>query len=368
MSTVTIPLGPTEVRCPICLDVFDWDETDLFTFRDGAYVPLDLSGVGDPVKRNDEMIGAYRRCPNPSADMAERHYLPISYASYGPPLVIGFIGRTESGKSHLLAAIVSEIERGGLGPLGFTAVPVDEEAHRAYWRQYVASLVDEGRAIEHTARVQSDAMVTFTDALVVSDGRRQRAVAFFDVAGDDLVARTRSMRFVLALDALIFVVDPEYALRQNAPSDGDATFETVMARLRAQPGLTDRLPVALAVSKSDLYRFEQPAARWYRRPSLSAYLDGRAEPTEIRDESRDAYAFLYARGARAWLRPFETFRRATLHFVSATGSKAVTDDRGDTFDKVFPRGVRPRRVLDPLAAIFAMSGLLGEDAAKEVGT
>ncbi|MCK9903634.1 hypothetical protein CC117_28970 [Parafrankia colletiae] len=363
---MTTPLGPTEVRCPICLDVFDWDDTDLFVFRDGAYVPLDLTGVSDPVKRHDEMIGMYRRCPNPSADMAERHFLPISYASSGPPLVIGLVGRTESGKSHLLASIISELERGGLSPLGLNAAPVDEESHRRYLREHVASFVDGGRAIEHTARVQRDAMVTFTDAVLVGGGGRERAVAFFDVAGDDLAVRTRSMRFVLALDALIFVVDPEYALRQGAPSDGDVAFETVMARLRAQPGLTERLPVAIVVSKSDIYRFEQPVARWYRRPSLSAYLDGQPDPAEIAAESRDAFAFLHSRGARAWLRPYETFRHSTLHFVSATGSKAVADERTGGH-KVFPRGVRPRRVLDPLGAIFAMSGLLGDEAARKAG-
>ncbi len=365
---MTVPPRPVEVRCPICLDVFDWEYSEPYAYRNGTYVPLDVSDIGDDLKRNDEMIGAYRRCPNPSADMPERHYLPVAYASSGPPLVVGLIGRTDSGKSHLLATMISEIEQGGLSQLGLTSIPVDADQHQEFLRSRVAPLVEQAAVIPHTPRVQENDQVHFSDALLVGDTRQQRAVAFFDVAGEDLTRRTRSMRFVLALDALIFVVDPDKALRHAGSTDGDNAFETVMARLRAQPGITDRVPVAIVIAKSDLYRFEQPVARWYRRPSLSAYPEGIPDPEEIRDESRDAYAFLYSKGASAWLRPFEMFRRATLHFASATGSAAVSVDRGpgDT-TAVFPRGVRPRRVLDPLAAVFAMVGMLGEDAAKEVG-
>ena len=365
---MTSPPRPTEVRCPICLDVFDWEYDDLFVYRNGTYVPLNVSNVGDELKRNDEMIGAYRRCPNPSADMPERHYLPIAYASSGPPLVVGLIGRTDSGKSHLLASMISEIEQGGLGQLGLSSIPVDADAHRDFLRSRVAPFVEQAAVIPHTPRVGEEQQVTFSDALLVGGTGQQRAVAFFDVAGEDLTRRTRSMRFVLALDALIFVVDSDHALQHAGSTDGDNAFETVMARLRAQSGITDRVPVAIVIAKSDLHRFEQPVARWYRRPSLSAYPDGIPDPEEIRNESRDAYAFLYSKGASAWLRPFEMFRRATLHFASAAGSTAVSVDRGPgDATAIFPRGVRPRRVLDPLAAVLAMVGMLGEDAAKEVG-
>jgi hypothetical protein len=362
-------MRPTEVRCPICLDVFDWEYDDLFRYQNGTYVPLNVDNVGDELKRRDEMIGAYRRCPNPSADMPERHYLPVDYASYGPPLVVGLIGRTESGKSHLLASMINEIEQGGLGQLGLTSIPVDADQHQEFIRNRVAPLVEQSVVIPHTAPVPDEAQVNFADALLVGATGQQRAVAFFDVAGDDLERRTRSMRFVLALDALIFVVDPEYIRDHARSSEGDTAFKTVMDRLRAQPDIVERIPAAIVIAKSDLYRFEQPVASWYRRPTLSAYPDGIPNADEIRDESRDAYAFLYAKGATAWLRPFEMFRRTTLHFASATGSAAVDVDRGSgRAAKVFPRGVRPRRVLDPLAAVLAMVGMLGEDAAKEVGS
>ena len=52
---MTNPPHPTEVRCPICLDIFDWDDTDLFAEKDGAYVPL-------PVKP-EQFTAALRALP-----------------------------------------------------------------------------------------------------------------------------------------------------------------------------------------------------------------------------------------------------------------------------------------------------------------
>jgi hypothetical protein len=77
-------------------------------------------------------------------------------------------------------------------------------------------------------------------------------------------------------------------------------------------------------------------------------------------ESRAAYAFLYQRGALAWLQPFHECRRCTLHFVSATGAEPR--------DGVYPRGVRPRRVLEPLVALLAMTGILAGPESGKVGT
>ncbi len=97
-----------------------------------------------------------------------------------------------------------------------------------------------------------------------------------------------------------------------------------------------------------------------RQPDLAA----------IWAESADAFAFLHQNHAQAWLRPYSLFSKATLHFVSATGSEAVeliSPRKGDPNApavgvRKFARGVRPKRVLDPLAAILAMSGMLGDEA------
>ncbi len=364
----------TQVRCPICLDLFAWNDSDLFRRQpDGTYSELDLGPTADDRKRANKMLGAWKRCPNPSGDMPRDHYLPVAYARSGSPLVIGLVGRTESGKSHLLASMIMEIERNGLSPLGLTAEPVDIDMHQEFVRSSVAPLA-RGEVIPQTEPVPAEAQVLFMDALLVGDAQRRRAVAFFDVSGEDLTRNTTSMNFVLAVDALIFVVDAEQAIGRDGgtshrPVSGDPAFDMVLNRLRGQDGMISTVPAATVIAKSDQWRFEPPVARWVRRPTLTAYRNPGLVPavSEIEEESRDAYAFLYAHGAAPWLRPFETFRRSTLHFVSATGSGPVEEHARTGTVRIFRRGVRPRRVLDPLAAIFAMTGLLGDEAAKEVG-
>ena len=88
-------------------------------------------------------------------------------------------------------------------------------------------------------------------------------------------------------------------------------------------------------------------------------LAGAFEPARIHAESRDLYAFLYQNDATSWLAPFKSFSRCTLHAVSATGGSPV--------DMKYHRGLRPRRVLEPLLAILAMKGMIDRPGADRVG-
>jgi hypothetical protein len=356
------------------LDTFSWDDSGLFTrSADGrTYTALNLHLISDPVKRADRMLDAWKLCPNPSKDARAQHYLPAAYARFGPPLVIGLVGFSGSGKTHLLAAIIGELERGGLGQLGLRVEAVDIGMHRGYLEEHVEILFDEGQAIPRTRRYGSDDEVYFIDAVLIENNGTKRAVAFFDVSGEDLANTTRSMQFVLALDALLFVVDPDRALRRRdsavgrgggRPVVGDRTFDAVLRRVSGQPDFD--IPAAIAITKCDRYRFTPPVSTWMRRESLAAFSPNGA-PTHIIAESKDAYAFLYQHGAHPYLRPVAEFRRTTLHFVSATGSDSRSEQRDGEAIEIFRRPVRPRRVLDPLVAILAMTGVLGE-AARAVG-
>jgi Double-GTPase 2 len=367
------------VRCYFCHDAFTWPaDPQLYRLEGGDYVEIDSLAGLDEVKQRDARLEAWIRCPNPSGDMSE-HHLPVSYGGFGPPLVIGLIGASETGKSHLLAAMIHQIERDRLAAVGLTHRPASLQLHRAYVRDNVVPLFGDGKELRNTLPEAADALVSFKEAILVDDGRRTRAVAFFDVSGEDLAQITRSMRFVLAMDALIFVVDPEIATGagpvEDVPGAGDRAFEAVLRRFAEQRDAF-AMPVAVAITKCDRVRFEHPVSRWLRREELAAYRTWGARAggldelvKQITDESRDAYAYLYKyEDALPWLRPVEEFRRATLHFVSATGGSSVLVPRADGDPvKVFPRGARPRRVLDPLVAIFAMTGVLG-DGVRRIGT
>jgi hypothetical protein len=358
MMTATPPAS-SRIRCPICLDVFDFDsqaQDDLYEFSGGQHVKLEIPEGADEVKRKDLLSAAYLKCPNPSGDTGT-HYLPRAYASYLPPLVIGMVGDTLSGKSHLLAAMIAEIIKGGLQPYGLTFAPVDQDRHDMYRRDRAERLVIDNMRLKGT----KEDIPRYADALLITSSAGTRPVAFFDVGGGDLLDRGDTSRFLVGADGLIFVVDPGTAFGMTTPEDlpkgragSDLAFDSVLARLGAGKQFLP-VPAALVINKADRLRLRPPADHWLRATTT----DGQIDAARWRDESRDAYALLYQHGALAWLRPFHECQRCTIHFVSATGSEA----RGDSF----VRRVRPRRVLEPLLALLAMTGALPGVEASKVG-
>ncbi|MFE5654725.1 hypothetical protein ACFQ9H_00785 [Streptomyces sp. NPDC056517] len=340
--------------CPHCLLPVEYDERLLVTIdAKGNRIPLDLRAERRPAHRADALRKAYHLCPH-TVDGDEGHELPLPYLVNGEPLSIALVGSSSVGKTHLLAAMLGEIELGGLEPYGLKCLPLNPEAHRAYLRERVQSL-QQGRQLGRTGQ---QTFARFADGLLVSaGGATPRPVVFFDLAGEDLAQDSEVGRFLMGVDAFIFVLDPLRALRLPALEPvreqsglrlrelGDEAFATVLNRIPRQRGGLVAAPAALAVNKSDLVRFEPVVDRW-----LGRALPGRHDPAAVRAESRDAYAFLAHGASPAWLKPFDDCADCTLHFVAATGGQA----RGDRF----PHGARPRRVLAPLLSLFALCGLL----------
>ncbi|GGT97706.1 MULTISPECIES: hypothetical protein [Streptomyces] len=342
--------------CPHCLLPVTYDESLLVTIdAKGNRLPLDLSAEHRPAHRKDALRKAYHLCPHAGRG-DEAHELPVPYLTNGEPLSIAFVGSSSVGKTHLLAAMLGEVELGGLEPYGLKCLPLNPEAHRTYLRERVQSL-QQGRKLGRTGQ---QTFARFADGLLVSvRGATPRPVVFFDLAGEDLAQDGEVTRFLMGVDAFVFVLDPLRALRMPSLDPvrerdgvsrrdlGDEAFTTVLNRIPRQGGGLVAAPAAIAVNKSDLVRFEPAVDRW-----LGRALPARPDREALRAESRDAYAFLAHHASPAWLKPFDDCARCTLHFVAATGGQA----KGDRF----PHGARSRRVLAPLLSLFAMCGLLPE--------
>ncbi|WFB06962.1 hypothetical protein LRS74_07800 [Streptomyces sp. LX-29] len=340
------------IVCPYCLDPIAFDPEELYARNEfEQYTRVDLSAEWHPVRRRDALRATFQRCTG-SPDMDE-HYLPTPYLTHGDPLTIAMVGGSAAGKTHLLASMIGEVERGGLEPYGLSCTPLHADSHRAFLKDRVRPL-REGSVLAHTEDVD---FAEFADGLLISGGGVTRPVMFFDLSGEDLERTDRVTRFLAAVHALVFVVDPLRALplryldpvrsRTDMRQDdlGDQAFAAVLDRMPRRGSYIDAA-TTVVIGKSDLVRFEEPVARWLGAPELPAALTAAA----LRAESRDAYAFLRHHGGPGWLRPFHDSARCTLHFASATGGQ---DAAGG-----FPQGVRPRRVLTPLLSLFAMCGLL----------
>ncbi|RKT55396.1 ATP-binding protein [Saccharothrix australiensis] len=355
---MTAPTTGPRVRCPVCLDQFDWREDELWATTDevGRYELVDLSAVNDPVKRRDMRRGCYQRCPNPSDD-TEPHHLPASYLDYGPPLVVGLVGRSGSGKTHLLTSVIAELERGGLQGCGVSARAMDLQLHQRFETEQLRRL-ERAEELPGTRHGLSG----FASVMTLTSAAGTRPVTFFDISGEDFLEGGedlgRTARFVIGVDALLFVETPEHALgiRNHEPESTEGAnkpFQNVLSRL-SDLGMVDRTPAALVLNKSDRLRYLPPVDRWIRRDD-----DGVLDADAMLEESRDVYGFLHQHGAHSSLSPFHEFPLCTLHFASATGAEPV--------DRKFVRGVRPMRVLRPLIALLAMTGVLAGPEARKVG-
>ncbi|GGP68675.1 ATP-binding protein [Saccharothrix coeruleofusca] len=354
---------PRRVRCPVCADEYDWPDDGriwLYDEENRRYQDEDTRALPE-VKRASLARRGYRQCPNPSQDVAE-HYLPATYAEYADPLVIGLVGAPFSGKTHLLTAMIRQVYREGLAAYGIDVSALDFRRHE-YFRENYIKPFEKGGALPGT----DTGIIEAADILLLRgpDGQR-RPVTFFDVAGEDLEsteARNPATRFLLSANAVVFVHAWEDPLEtgESEPESENKSFQLAVESLRALPG-GERVPAVIAMTKSDRLRYVPPVDRWLHRGD-ERVLDA----ARIREESRDVYAYLHGVGARASLRPFHTFARSTLHFVSASGGDAVPVETGGGSGRYFPRGCRPTRVLEPLVAILAMTGTITGPEAEKVG-
>jgi hypothetical protein len=346
-----------KITCPRCWDTITWNRDDPRVFihpDDGPSVQeVDLTDR-EEAKRRDYLKIGYRPCPNQTDDMPA-HYIPATYGEYRDPLAIGLVGASESGKSHLLAAMIRQAHAGGLEPYGLEVSQLDVRRHSRY-RSMTIERLEDGKALDGTSR----GVAEYIDMLVVRrirDGAT-RVLTFFDVAGEDLRATDNrgrvTTRFLIGRPALIFT----YAAGEGVDVRRDhQEIALALDRLKMDPTCR-QLPAAIAMTMADRLRFVPPVDRWITRPA------GPVDAAARNQESRDLYAHLYANGAEGALAPFAFFDRCTVHAVSATGGDARVTSSGE---KAFVRGYRPMRVLEPLVSVLSIAGVIGGREAERVG-
>jgi len=347
------------VRCPICMDSFQWPRDNviwLYEERESEYQTVDLSDIASSAKQVDLRRQGYIRCPNPSQDTPV-HYLPATYHAYQAPLVVGLVGATKSGKTHLLTAMIREAHQGGLAAHGVSVAPLDLRRHNQFRKSNIEPF-ERGAILFGTEH----GVIEYADTLLLSSPAGRYPVTFFDIAGGDLQNindRGKSGRFLIGAGALIFVHALEDESDATVRSSEYRVFSLALERAKTNSDFT-QLPAAIVVTKADRLRYVPPADRWLRRSNTDDALNAEL----IRAESRDVFAYLHHKQDLTPLSLFHTFTRCTLHFVSASGGDA-SGDSPET--ERFERGIRPMRVLQPLIAILAMAGIITGAEAKKVG-
>ena len=355
--TAPFPRYPERARtiCPYCLNQLDWsDYGELPLVKDGPDGPDVLTRAPDePETRwQHRTLGAMRQCRG----NGEPHLLPADYGDLDP-LIVGLVGDTASGKTHLLTAMIAQLERRrSLVARELAIEPLDGRLRQRFYDERVTPFLQRHEVLAGTRPGQPE----FAYALRVSSRQtgRTHAVGFFDVPGEHYRRYSYDdTPFMSVADAVIYVADGS-ALRSGDgwnPWVPDPGFTHAITQLRRTRSTADgRLPPAvIVVTKSDVLDGlddDDTVTKWL----------GRKDETDLDDlrstlqESMDAGAFLHQRGADLWLDPLDSGSPVTLHFASASGVSKPEQNA-----TVFPdEGFGPKRVLRPLLSLFSMTGLL----------
>ncbi|WP_149263946.1 hypothetical protein [Actinomadura sp. K4S16] len=343
------PDGPDRTMvCPYCLSEFDWNTAPLVDRTvDGDEIALTREpGEGD-VRWRTRTMHAWRVCEATGKD----HFVPASLGGM-TVLIVGMVGTSGSGKSHLLAAMTEELDQAALKiSHRLDVLPLDPRLQRELFARNRFDLLRDRKPLPVTRRALSP---EFTCAYRITSGHtgEQYALLVFDVPGEIFSqGHTRDdTPFMSIADGLIFVADGTELDVRHGRHTGDPGFTAVLSHIdhvRAGQGLEFLpLPAALVIAKSDTLRAFKEVDRWLdRRDDL--------ELGTVEQESEDAYALLRSRGAGSWLVPVQKCEDATLHFASATGV-GVDLESGEYPEQSFRR----QRVLRPLLSLLAMKGVL----------
>ncbi|WP_433256944.1 TRAFAC clade GTPase domain-containing protein [Streptosporangium sp. CA-135522] len=349
--------GATTVVCPYCLWELDWEALPLVLRKHDEIIYLEREPGESETRWLQRTANAERIC---DADGSE-HYLPCDYGDY-KPMIIGIVGSTAAGKTHLLAAMIDQLVQTIQVNVrhNLTISPLDTVMHRQFMLEKVFPFTTTRKVLGRTRREDEVAFVCALRARNDVTGEKH-ALVFFDVSGeffDD--ADLRSLHFISIVDALLFVADGEKLdefLRRSAPRLADPAFMEPFGhidRLRnpRQKAMLP-LPAALVVAKSDLLRWLPLVDGWLRA-------DDDMDLDTVEEETEEAYVFLQSHNAQSWLHPVVHCQDSTIHFVSASGVAKMDDT-------VFPeRGFGPRRVLRPLLSLLAMKGIIqGHDLGRD---
>ncbi|MEV0666449.1 hypothetical protein ACIBI3_20430 [Actinomadura luteofluorescens] len=356
------PDGPDRTMvCPYCLSEFDWNSAPLVDRTvEGEEIALTREPGESDVRWRTRTMHAWRVCEATGKD----HFVPASLGGM-TVLIVGMVGTSGSGKSHLLAAMTEELDQSALKiSHRLDVLPLDPRLQRELFARNRFDLLRDRKPLPVTRRALSP---EFTCAYRITSGHtgEQYALLIFDVPGEIFSqGHTRDdTPFMSIADGLIFVADGTELDVRHGRHTGDPGFTAVLSHIdhvRAGQGLEFLpLPAALVIAKSDTLRAFKEVDRWLdRRDDL--------ELGTVEEESEDAYALLRSRGAGSWIVPVQKCEDATLHFASATGV-GVDMESGEYPEQSFRR----QRVLRPLLALLAMKGVLprevlGAPADREV--
>ncbi|MEU9845144.1 hypothetical protein AB0C69_38725 [Actinomadura sp. NPDC048032] len=224
------PDGPDRTMvCPYCLSEFDWNSAPLVDRTvDGEEIALTRESGESDVRWRTRTMHAWRVCEATGKD----HFVPASLGGM-TVLIVGMVGTSGSGKSHLLAAMTEELDQSALKiSHRLDVLPLDPRLQRELFARNRFDLLRDRRPLPVTRRALSP---EFTCAYRITSGHtgRQYALLIFDVPGEIFSqGHTRDdTPFMSIADGLIFVADGTELDVRHGRHTGDPGFTAVLSHI-----------------------------------------------------------------------------------------------------------------------------------------
>jgi len=281
---------------------------------------------------------------------------------------IALLGAKASGKSNYIGVLINEINKKMTSPFNCSlSMTSSQESKRAYDDLYYRPLYEEGFTVSATDAGVEVPPLIFPLRFMNARSRivNMAALTFYDTAGENLNDKTamhQFNRYISNAHGIILLLDPLQVpgIRDkltdsgfNAlPAQNTAIYDVlsiiidVIRSVKKMKGQI-HIPLALVFTKIDV--LEQynilPEASCLRRESdhikrgsfiKSDFENTNIEMLDLMENWLDAYLIGY----------IKQFRQYSFFGVSSLGGNP-------TGTKIDSRGIRPRRVLDPLLWLLA---------------
>lgn len=347
--------------CPSCIEEFYLGDCDIISTITGKELKTAPTGgwlerqrarvYPEPLTGRKYVLGLARRsCVNCGYILPEN----IERASN---LRIAVIGDIASGKSTYIASLLHQMQHewtpGDNGSFRLICLTPDVEAELS--GRNSGPLFHDRRVLPSTPPAQNENKTPLIYELAVRESPKSPVrvtdLIFYDGASEDYLSTQRMAqfaRYIFYAHAIIFLVDPNTmpGISHQLPSERRPAhlLRSILNMRESFYGLnnTNRLLVAITISKSDLLKYLHPSVLSYTFLSKPTY-SGRFDLKDAEAVNKEVQAIIQDAGQSDLLALARGLEQVNFFAVSATGTYPFVD---------------PYRCLDPILWILYKLGVI----------
>jgi len=299
----------------------------------------------------------------------EKKEIPIEFLSM-KSLPIALLGAKASGKSNYIGVLVNEIKKRMSGPFNCSiSMTCSRESKEAYEEWYYRPLFVEGHTVRATDGGTEIPPLIFPLRFMDKKDNitNTAALTFYDTAGENLDDRTTMEKFnsyITNAKGIILLLDPlqvpeireelinkGFKALPEKNTDTEDILDLIIKVIVDKKGIKDTkkidIPVALVFTKIDILEQILEAGHCLR-DEASHIKRGFFIKKELENTHSEMETLLgtYAESLLTKIKKFEDYR---YFGVSSLGG----NPNGTKIDS---KGIKPRRVLDPLLWLLAENG------------